>query len=81
MLCFGCQTERIAPCGSAKAAIRPASKTSKGGAMTFAPSSAARAATASTSSTVTYTFQCGGISSPWRTPRPATLLPRTFAIE
>ena len=53
MLSFACQTESTAPCGSAKADMRPASKTSKGGARMLAPSSAARAALASASSTVT----------------------------
>ena len=53
MLSFACQTDSTAPCGSAKAAIRPASKTSNGGARMVAPSSPARAALASTSSTVT----------------------------
>ena len=53
MFSLACQTESTAPCGSAKAAMRPASKTSKGSASSVAPSSAARAALASADATVT----------------------------
>ena len=44
---LGCHTEKIAPVGSRKTAMRPASKTSKAGASTAAPSLAALAAASS----------------------------------
>src|ERR1017187_4347970 len=46
-LAFGCHSENVAPVGSWTTAMRPASKTSKGGASTFPPTCAARAAASS----------------------------------
>lgn len=49
----GSQGRKNAPCGSWMTAMRPASSTSKAGACTVAPSSAARSAVASALATET----------------------------
>jgi hypothetical protein len=59
MLVRGCQMQKTAPVGSWIVDILPTSITSNGSASRFAPSSAARPAAASASSTVTYDAQAG----------------------
>src|SRR2546425_11519352 len=81
MLFFGCHTHDIAPVGSAITAIRPASMTSNGGAMTEPPAPGTCAAVASTSVTVTYEFQCGGTPGIGRGATAATAFPFFKAIE
>src|SRR5919206_126053 len=80
---FAVHSMNTAPAGSATTAMRPASMTSNGGAMTLPPADSTSATVPSRSLTVMYEFQCGGMpSGPGGMPViAATSRPRNLAIE
>ena len=81
---FACQAAIVAPVGSAKTAIRPASSTSKAGMKSVPPAAPTSDAVWSASLTATYEFQCGGTPAAAWSPSgaiAATSWPFSCAIE